>query len=119
VFVSCEAKPSLDHVIRQIRASGGRQPADTQTAAGPDAPRSPDLAQTGPQVEGAAIAGASAGLSSSSLGSGPDATDRCITITENLRFLRKFHEIMLTAVHIGLRAKTALGDRQEIISPSR
>jgi hypothetical protein len=32
----------------------------------------------------------------------------CSTITENLRVLRKFHESMLTAVHIGLGAKPAL-----------
>jgi hypothetical protein len=38
----------------------------------------------------------------------PDATDPCSTITENLRVLRKFHGSMLTAVHIGLRAKPAL-----------
>jgi serine/threonine protein kinase len=62
--------PSLDHVIRQMRPSGECQPADALTPAGPDAPRSPDLAQTGPYVERTAIAGASAGLSSSSLGSG-------------------------------------------------
>jgi serine/threonine protein kinase len=67
--------PSLDHVIRQMRPSGECQSADALTPAGPDGPRSPDLAQTGPYVERAAIAGASGGLSSSSLGSGSDYFD--------------------------------------------
>src|SRR5262249_31566463 len=60
--------PSLDHVIRQIRA------AASTTGPGPTASRdqsniSPDLVQTGPYVEGANIAGASSGLTSSSLSS--------------------------------------------------
>jgi serine/threonine protein kinase len=61
--------PSLDHVIRQMRAAA--------STTGPGSPGSrdggalsPDLGQTGPYVEGANIAGATSGLNSSSLGSG-------------------------------------------------
>jgi tetratricopeptide (TPR) repeat protein len=61
--------PSLDHVIRQIRAAASTTgPVSTPSAHG-NSPSS-DLAQTGPYVEGTNIAGASSGLTSSSLGSG-------------------------------------------------
>jgi len=42
--------PSLDQVVRQIKASGGRQPPDTASHPGADAPRSPELETTGPYV---------------------------------------------------------------------
>jgi serine/threonine protein kinase len=54
---------SLDQVIRQLRASRERPPPAEK-------PISPDLAQTGPYVEGASSCGVTAGLNSSSLGSG-------------------------------------------------
>src|SRR5438552_5273788 len=38
--------PSLDHVIRQLKASGGRQPPDGPSDQGTDAPRSPELEAT-------------------------------------------------------------------------
>jgi serine/threonine protein kinase len=41
--------PSLDQVIRQMKASGGRQPPDSASPPGTDA-RSPELAATGPYV---------------------------------------------------------------------
>jgi serine/threonine protein kinase len=67
--------PSLDHVIRQMRsgvagAERSDAPAGASEASAPATQQSPDLVQTGPYVEGANIAGASSGLSSSSLGSG-------------------------------------------------
>src|SRR5438309_5416398 len=40
--------PSLDHVIRQLKASGGRQPPDSSGHQGANAPRSPELEATGP-----------------------------------------------------------------------
>jgi serine/threonine protein kinase len=42
--------PSLDHVIRQLKASGGRQPPELVSHQGADAPRSPELEATGPYV---------------------------------------------------------------------
>jgi serine/threonine protein kinase/tetratricopeptide (TPR) repeat protein len=70
--------PSLDHVVRQMRqASRGREPLVERTPADgtcaqprANASSSPDLAQTGPYVESATASGSTAGLSSSSLGSG-------------------------------------------------
>jgi serine/threonine protein kinase len=61
--------PSLDHVIRQMRArasSAGASAATSEHESG----LSPDLGRTGPYTEGELPWGASAGLSSSSLGSG-------------------------------------------------
>jgi serine/threonine protein kinase len=60
--------PSLDHVIRQMRAAATAGPGATASRDGSNI--SPDLGQTGPYVEGANISGATSGLSSSSLGSG-------------------------------------------------
>jgi serine/threonine protein kinase len=61
--------PSLDHVIRQMRAAASTAgPVSTPLAHG-NSPSS-DLAQTGPYVDGANIAGATSRLNSSSLGSG-------------------------------------------------
>jgi serine/threonine protein kinase/Tfp pilus assembly protein PilF len=67
--------PSLDHVIRQMRsgeagAERSDAPAGASEASAPATHLSPDLVQTGPYIEGANVAGASSGLSSSSLGSG-------------------------------------------------
>jgi serine/threonine protein kinase len=65
--------PSLDHVIRELRAGtarGEREFPDVGSQQGADAPHSPDLAQTGPYVESPVRSGAAAALSSSSLGSG-------------------------------------------------
>jgi serine/threonine protein kinase len=61
--------PSIDNVIRQMRAAG------TSGGAAPTAPEdgvglSPDLAQTSPHVEGAMASSSTADLSFSSLGSG-------------------------------------------------
>jgi serine/threonine protein kinase len=60
---------SLDRVIRQLRAGPGSD-KPTGTASGNDGGLSPDLAQTGPYVEGASTSGATGGQSASSLGSG-------------------------------------------------
>jgi serine/threonine protein kinase len=61
--------PSLDHVIRQMRAAASTAgPGPTASHEGSNIRA--DLGQTGPYVEGANIAGAYSGLSSSSLGSG-------------------------------------------------
>jgi serine/threonine protein kinase len=65
--------PSLDHVIRQMRqvpASGGRQPPYSESRQGAGAPRSAELLQTGPYVGDANSPGTATGLTSSSLGSG-------------------------------------------------
>src|SRR5260370_29267691 len=80
--------PSLDHVIQQMRDSAnvGRQPPDAasnqpplatlrRSIRPPEIPRSLGLAQTGPYVEGSTASGSTAGLSSSSLGSGSDYFD--------------------------------------------
>jgi serine/threonine protein kinase/formylglycine-generating enzyme required for sulfatase activity/cephalosporin-C deacetylase-like acetyl esterase len=72
------AGASLDHVIRQMRqgaASGGRQPTDSAGHQGAGAPRSPDLAQTGPYVPGSDTTGSTVELSSSSLSSGGEYFD--------------------------------------------
>jgi len=61
--------PSLDHVIRHLRGNT-RDSGPTSSASADGDPVSPDLAQTGPYVEGAGISSTTAGLSSSSLGSG-------------------------------------------------
>src|SRR5437762_5590095 len=61
--------PSLDHVIRQLRENS-RNSGPTATASAEGDRVSLDLAQTGPYVEGAGISSTTAGLSSSSLGSG-------------------------------------------------
>src|SRR5437762_1346815 len=61
--------PSLDHVIRQMRAEAGSA-ISTATALGHAGGCSPDLVQTGPYMESASISGSPSGLSSSSLGSG-------------------------------------------------
>src|SRR5262249_37860210 len=56
---------SLDQVLKRLRqASGERQPPEATTSS------PPELAQTGPYVESSTTTGATAGLSSSSLGSG-------------------------------------------------
>jgi serine/threonine protein kinase len=81
--------PSLDHVIKQMRqASPGREPlVEMPPADGASAPPeadvtgSPDLALTGPYVEGASTSGSTAGQSSSILGSGRgyfDSTARMV-----------------------------------------
>jgi serine/threonine protein kinase len=61
--------PSVDHVIRQMRAAASTTGTDS-TASRDGSVLSPDLAQTGPYVEGASISGSTSGVSSSSLGSG-------------------------------------------------
>jgi serine/threonine protein kinase len=66
--------PSLDQVIRQLRGNTRRSgPTSTASADADNIP--PDLVQTGPYVEGAGISNATAGLSSSSLGSGSSYFD--------------------------------------------
>jgi serine/threonine protein kinase/Tfp pilus assembly protein PilF len=61
--------PSLDHVIRQIRAVASTTGTGS-TASRDGSNISPDLVQTGPYVESATIGGATCGVNSSSLGSG-------------------------------------------------
>ncbi|MFO0915129.1 MAG: protein kinase [Pirellulales bacterium] len=61
--------PSLDHVIRQLRETS-RNTRSGSTAPAEEEPLAPELAQTGAYVEGARTASTTAGLSSSSLGSG-------------------------------------------------
>src|SRR5437870_1747043 len=64
--------PSLDHVIRNMRAlaSGGPEPAGGSPQPEASQPPLADLAITGPYVQSTTISAESAGLSSSSLGSG-------------------------------------------------
>src|SRR5260370_36660340 len=66
--------PSLDHNIRQMRG-GAKSAAPASTPSGEAGGPSRDLVQTGPYVEVASISGATAGLSSSSLGSGSGYLD--------------------------------------------
>jgi serine/threonine protein kinase/tetratricopeptide (TPR) repeat protein len=72
--------PSLDHVIQQMRGFADT-PRRPPVLSADGAELSPDLAQTGPYVEGAGRSGVNAGLTSSSLGSGSgyfDAVARMI-----------------------------------------
>src|SRR5947209_9592954 len=61
--------PSLDHVIRRLRA-GADTAESPPTASGAGDGRPPDLARTGPYIEGTASNGSAAGLSSSPQGPG-------------------------------------------------
>jgi serine/threonine protein kinase len=61
--------PSLDHVIRQMRAGAGSGTPNA-SASGPASDRGPDLDRTGPYVEEGIPWGTMTGLNSSSLGSG-------------------------------------------------
>ncbi|HLJ95913.1 MAG TPA: protein kinase [Gemmataceae bacterium] len=61
--------PSLDHVIRHLRGHAPNT-GPTSTASADAHNDSPDLAQTGPYVEGVSTFSAASGFSSSSLGSG-------------------------------------------------